>query len=166
MSSTREKGFYNDGTNLVIRPPVTGGRLYMESIPMASFQIKTHNGYTGSEANRQTFAVSTTDATVTTIATIPTATDYAYAINALVVGKKAAAADGLAARLLSGVTNNGGALAEVAAENVTTLENSAGTPAVTLTTSGTNILLQVTGIAAENWAWVASVEWVAVKTSA
>ena len=130
-------------------------------------RIKTHSGYAGSTWVQKTFAVSTTGSTATAIATIAIPADYAISLRALVVGKKASAADTATYHVIGSASNNGGTTAETAAEDVTALETNMSTDCtVVIDDTADTIILKVTGIAMENWAWVAAVEYVMVKTSA
>lgn len=164
-----EFGAFSDGQNLILRPAnSTLGRVIVDGgLGFNSLPVKSHNAYTGSGKFEQTFAVSTADASPTTIATIAIPTDSAVAFRGSIVGKRISTADGYVGFITTmGVTNNGGTVAEIAAETITAIENSAGTPASASLVSGTNYIVQVTGIAAQTWHWVVHLEWTIVIVAA
>jgi hypothetical protein len=107
--------------------------------------------------------VTTTNATPTTLATIPITASNTYYIRAVVIARRTGGA--------SGTADDGGAFVDAAAYTtkagvVTMLLPAAGAPEIenivrrdvagldcALVISGTNILVQVTGIASTNYTW-------------
>lgn len=167
MSSTREKGFYNDGSNLIIRPPVTGGKIFPESVPFNSFEVKSHNGYTNSQLKKESAAVTTSDATVTVIASIAVPSGYAVAVKAFVLGIQSDDSDATTATAVGCAVNNAGTTALKGTPLYQIVESDVNTN-VTITADDTTdtIRVNVTGVAAQTWAWVCHYEWFALNTSA
>lgn len=102
--------------------------------------------------------VTTTDATQTTIATIPIPASTTVMIEARVVARRTGGSSGSAedsaAYIVSGCYKNvGGTATEVGEGGMFTAEDQA-TWACTFNVSGSNALLQVTGAANNNISWV------------
>lgn len=127
---------------------------------------KKINTYDGSDAawkcviGKNNVTVSTTDDTVTTIATLATANDKAYGIHVKIVGRNTTSnADMGYFDIKSGFINNGGTLgSEIASIDGSILSTNAAAWTITLVNSGTNILVQVTGAAATNISWNGTIE--------
>lgn len=103
--------------------------------------------------------VATTDGTITTIFTLGTATSTTYFVDATVIGRRTGGGSGTDSdsagyKLYGTFKNNGsGTLAQVGSTSATaTHESQAGWDCV-FATSGTNVLLRVTGAAANNVTW-------------
>lgn len=136
---------------------------------VGSYQQKgITSGWTGTDLIKKQSSVQTTNATITTLLTIPipTAIDTAVTVRVNLVALKTDGSAAAYGESFFGAFYNG------------TISASIGTiPTITLTTtllfavaavwvvSGNNLLLQVTGIAATNINWVASYEYCAVTTS-
>lgn len=162
-----EYGAIYDGRNVIIRPN-TGGQILTEGAELDRALIKSHPNYTGSGFLSYTAVATTTDATVTTIATIPVPVDGAVAVRAMVVGKRPATIEAVASTVIAGggYRNASAAAVVTAASTVTIIESSSGTPAITLVASGNNLILTVAGEASKTFHWAAAVEVVTVVTNA
>lgn len=161
-------GVFSDGTNLIARTPSTGGKFDVSNATFGGdIAHKTHVGYTNSGWNRRTVVASTTDATVTPIFTQACPVGHALAVRAFIVGEQEDASDATAATALGVVVNAAGTTALKGTPLYQIVESAAATN-ITITANDTTdaIEVNVIGIAAENWAWTAAVEWMLVKTSA
>ena len=105
--------------------------------------------------------VTTTNATQTTVATIATSTDTTYLIDIDVVGRNTAANESYAMVIRALFRNNGGTLVLIGDDYLEVKDNSLHWDA-TATTSGTNILVRVTGEASTNINWKCSYSLVTV----
>ena len=112
--------------------------------------------------------VATTDATVTTIRTLPVPANHTLLITGYVVARRTggaagAANDGAAYRIELVAKNTAGTAAEIAAETLTVIgESQAGWTVASSASSG-NILIQVTGAVDNNVSWRWSERTLAVK---
>lgn len=106
--------------------------------------------------------LNTTDATATAGATIPTANNMAYHVTAKIVGVRTDTFAAAVAYLVQGLfLNTAGTLAIVGSvQAITTAIESAALSAasVTIDTSGTNIRVMVTGVAAINMTWAVTAD--------
>lgn len=115
--------------------------------------------------------VNTTDATVTTLATIPLKASYTYLIEARVVarrtgGSAGAVDDGAVYVIRGGYTMVGGvatAISGTTPQAAFTDEDQAGW-AATLDTSGTTVRVRVTGAVNNNVTWIGKVTVMGVTT--
>ncbi len=103
--------------------------------------------------------VATTDATVTTIITVPIATNTTAMLNLRIVGRRTGGASGTvgdgAGYVLSGAVKNIAGTVTIIGQTITfTAEDQAGWT-VDLSVSTTNILVRVTGAVANNINWSA-----------
>lgn len=111
-------------------------------------------------------AVTTTDATVTVIASIPVAQLEGCAVEALVTGYRADFAAGIFRHLACGFRRaTAGNVTALGAATGADVEDSAGTPAVTIAanTTAQTIELRVAGIAAETYKWEAHVSYTKIR---
>lgn len=153
-------GFFLAGVNGVLRA-LTGGRIILDS-PFSRLLIKTHNNSAPGNVTIETIeSVVTADATATVVKAIPVALSSVVHGVVRIVGKKTGAADSIISESIFGFVNNGGTTAAIAAATNRALENSAGTPALTVVANNTNDTLDVTvaGIAAESWTWAGYIEY-------
>lgn len=95
--------------------------------------------------------VATSDATPTTLHTFATVTDRVYSIVAVVTAVRSTTIRANTYLITCNVRNEGDVLTVIAAQPVVS-EDSASANA-TFVASGTNVLLQVTGVAGQVWAW-------------
>lgn len=164
-----ESGVFSDGTNVIIRPiNATSGKIIVDATNGFEQLIqKSHANYAGSAWNSKTFPLTTTDATVTAIASIPCPSGYAMAIRGFVVGVQNDDSDASVFTAVGVVVNAAGTTALKGTPLYQVVESAAATN-ITITADDTAdaILLNITGIAAETWHWVARVEWMGVNTSA
>lgn len=137
----------------------TVGGVLQGSLLSGDWLLKSHTAFTGSGIHIKTFGVATADATVTTIASIACPLSTTLQVLAIVCGKKVGtSADAFVGISHQGVSNAAATTAVIGTTTVvSTLENSAGTPLITMVANDATDALEVkvTGIAAENWAWTA-----------
>lgn len=102
--------------------------------------------------------VQTTDATVTTVATIAIGASKLHALRVSLVGMRSTLAEAAYYERLAAYKNNAGTVTLIgAAASPITAEDAAGWD-ITLTISTTNVLVQVTGAAASTVEWECVVE--------
>lgn len=161
-----EVGAFYDGANVNLVPSTTGNVL-MAGRGFGETLQKKHTGYTGSEFHESTFSLTTTDATVTPICSIPVPSGYAVTVRALICGAQSDDTDAAGATAVGTAINAAGTTALKGTPLYQIVESDASTN-ITITADDTTdtIRVNITGIAAQTWAWVAKVEWVAVDTSA
>ena len=155
----------SDGTNTVQINVTSADALSFNSATSHNFDSPVIVDGTGEALGDgfkiQNSYVQTTDATVTTIITIATASDHSYLVTVDAIGATTSGATTGAYVRRAAYENDSGTLGGVGVgvTNVDTLED-AGAAAwdVTITTSGTNILIQVTGAAATTINWQATVQ--------
>ena len=117
----------------------------------------------GSGLVRDTFTVSTTDATATLLKRVPLGEGQVVQVRVFAAGKKAdlSAAAGVSqtATFRRAAAGN---VTLVGALQGTTQEDHAGAPAIALSANATaqSVDLSVTGVAAESWQWVGHVEFI------
>lgn len=162
-----EFGAFMSGANLVLRPDTANSGVVIRESAENFSMVKSHSGWGSSMYKARTGVVRTTNATATTCVVsdvVPASNCIMF--RGIVAGKKdGATADGTGSFFSGAATRNGsGNLTAVAAATVTTIENSAGTPAVTILYNTTlqQVEVQVAGIAAENHVWIAMIEWVVI----
>lgn len=112
--------------------------------------------------------VATTDATVTTIRTIPVPVNHTLLITGYVVarrtgGSAGATNDGAAYYLEVVAKNTAGTAAEIAAETLRAIGEDQAGWTVTSSASSGNILIRVTGAASNNISWRWTERLLAVK---
>lgn len=106
--------------------------------------------------------VQTTDATVTTIATIPTSSDRGYVVRAMVVGTRVTGTNETGAyEVICTFENDAGTLTQVSTDTQPHVKEDTAAWDVTINPSGTNILVQVTGEAAKTINWTCLYEVIA-----
>lgn len=142
------------GNNLQIRSIAAG-----TNITITTGDTITINSTASGGSSRTTGSTTTTNATPTTIATIATTTNSTQLIEVYVKAYQTSATNyGVWKRTLT-VTNVSGT-PTIQATNSDVTKTSAGLKAksVTFTTSGSNVLVQVTGIAATTISWRSAYE--------
>lgn len=147
--------------------PDTGGKIIVDGAITEEVFLKSHNNYNSSGVHKKTFAVSTADNTATVIASIAVPVGFALAVRAFVIGMQDDASDASTFTGLGVGTNAAAATAMKGTALYQVVESAGGTD-FTITANDTtdSLELKVTGVAAENWAWVASVEYQFIKTAA
>ena len=118
------------------------------------------NGSLNGGRRTNVYTATTSDATPKVMAQIPVAVLEALTVTVTVVGKKADATAACHVSQWAGFRRaSGGNVTLVGALQGTTIEDSAGTPAIALSanTTAQTVDLTVTGIAAEAWGWEANV---------
>jgi len=159
---TQQLGCFASGINYILRA-ATNGRMLLDSA-FNRLLVKTHNGSSAVAGNLviETFEpIVTTDATATVIKAIPVPLNTVVHGIVRIVGKKTGAADSITSESIFGFVNNGGTTAALATATNRPLENSAGTPALTVVANNTNDTFDVTvaGIVAESWTWTGFIEY-------
>jgi hypothetical protein len=104
--------------------------------------------------------ITTTDATPTTLLTLATTTDYSYTVQAYVVG--ASAANAVGGEVIRTFRNLSGTLTAAGSAVASVIEDFAGSPTFTLTTSGSFVILEVTGVASTEINWAGSLRFITV----
>lgn len=98
--------------------------------------------------------IQTTDNTITTLSTIPTTSDSVILVQCTVVALEDVSNNKGGWQITRTYRNSGGVLSNVRGQDTLRFRNSAWN--ANLTTSGTDILLRVQGIAATNVSWKSS----------
>lgn len=145
---------------------VSGNLGIRTTSPGAPLHIDADGGDTDGEGVKYyTPVVSTTDASATTWFTLSTDSDHIYWIDAIVIGVQDDNTNEYYNRVAFKVSNVSGTVTEDSETDYNGQEddNSTGSLAdIAGTVSGTNYLLQVTGIALENWKWTGKIEVIAI----
>ena len=147
--TTRTNGALINETNLgslstgLVLSTVSGGNSTISTVPVSSFQ----------PANL-TASVTTTDATPTTLATVPVPTNDAVTLNGIVVAKNSTYTAAVGGLFNVTAINNAGTLTIMGTPLVAI--NASSTEIFNIIVSGTNLILQVTGIAATTYTWNAN----------
>ena len=105
-------------------------------------------------------AVTTSSSSPATLITLATLTDNIYTIEAFVVGGLQTAASCIGGVITATFVNDGGTLRIIGTVQGTVQEDFAGSPTFTLTTSGTNIILRVTGLPATDINWYGKIQYI------
>jgi hypothetical protein len=105
--------------------------------------------------------VTTTTATPTTLLTInASGQSSAYTIEAFVVGGLSTPTSAIGGVITATYVNNAGTLRLVGSIQGSVQEDFAGSPTFTFVISGTNIILQVTGLASTSINWYGKVQYI------
>ena len=138
--------------------------------PLLNTPMKSLENYLGISEREWPihYRVKTTNATVTTIATVPIPVDTTVYLEARIVarrtgGSAGSANDGAAYRLEVAAKNSAGTAAELAAETLTVVGESQAGWTVASSASGGDILIRVTGAADNDIQWRLSLKKLAVK---
>jgi len=115
------------------------------------------NAVAGNQRFQTEAYIATTDATPTTIYTVATVTDRAYRIIGNFIGAQDDGSNSMGATWTFTIKNVAGTVTEQGDVAIQETDDSAGVT-VSGTVSGTDYLIQVTGIAAENWNWEISID--------
>ena len=97
--------------------------------------------------------IATSDATVTTLATISAATDHLYTVDVLVSAREAARTFSVAWKLLATVSSDGAAATVVDVLTTGPTDGGASGCSVTIDASGTDIRVRVTGLGGTSITW-------------
>jgi len=127
------------------------------------------SGFTGSQKYEKQDGTQTTSKPLTkTISTISTASNQMVIVKGTVAGFRSTFAESYGSTFFAVFYNNGGTLTQVSTTDLSEKHNFAGLPAptTTVTTSGTDIIIQVTGVSGTTINWVSSYEYSAVNTNA
>jgi len=124
------------------------------------------SGYTGSQNVSKQYGVTTSDATITQIAAITLDTNTMVSVEARVSGFIDDYSASLTGFIRYTARRVAGGAIETSAPIIDVQEDSSGSPTVDADVSGNDVRILVQGIAAENWVWVATVNYNFVKTSA
>ena len=129
--------------------------------PASKIHIDAVGGTDGTGTRIDNASVSTTDATPTTLFTLATASNLAYRITADIIGAQDDGSNSMGATWCFTIKNVAGTVTEQGDSAIQETDDSAGVT-VSGAVSGTDYLIQVTGIGAENWNWEASINITAV----
>lgn len=102
--------------------------------------------------------VTTTDATPTLLAAIPVASNEAAEIEVSVIAPQSTYASAIGGKLTCIARNAGAGAIVVGAPQGNLIYDSAGAPALTFVASGSNININVTGVAATTFNWLAAIK--------
>jgi hypothetical protein len=108
---------------------------------------------------------ATSNATPATLITLATDTDGVYTVEAFVAGATDSGSNAIGGIISATFLNNGGSLSLIGSVQGSVQENYAGSPTFTLLASGTNIILQVTGVASTNINWFGKIKYIAGSRS-
>ena len=139
-----------------VRITTTGNVGIGTTDPTETFHYDKNAGVDGTGAWYTNASVSTTDATVTTVYTLATATDQAYRVLVDLIAAQDDGSNSMGALHSFTIKNVAGTVTEQGDVSIQETDDSAGV-SISGAVSGTNYLIQVTGIAAENWNWEANV---------
>ena len=105
--------------------------------------------------------ITTSNATPSTLITLPTVLGSVYTIEAFVAGGIDTTTNGIGGIISATfVHNSSGVLSIIGTVQGTPQENFAASPTFTLTTSGTDIILQVTGVASTSINWFGKLQYI------
>jgi len=124
--------------------------------PRSNLHIDAAGGTDATGSRWQNASVSTTDGTATTIYTLATNSNLAYRIVADIAGAQDDGSNSMGATHSFTIKNVAGTVTEQGDASIQETDDSAGV-SVSGAVSGTDYLIQVTGIAAENWNWEATI---------
>jgi hypothetical protein len=139
-------------------------RLGLGVDPDTDLTIKTHAGYTGSATRKETAAGTTFDATPLTIWTLSLPDNRAAWIRAMVVGHSSDNGQWCCLQQKAIVTVTTGT-ATVRGQIQTVIGRSTITLNATLAASGSDVVLQVTGLQETSLIWTATLYWQPVAES-
>jgi hypothetical protein len=108
--------------------------------------------------------ITTSDATPTTIITIPTDEANMYTVTATIIGSQGVS-ETVGGQLIGVFENISGTVNIVGTQNKYITENHSGTPDFNLVASGSNILIQCTGVGSP-FKWSATAEYIRVNNAA
>src|SRR3954469_15234940 len=125
-------------------------------------------GYTGSEAQMRQTGVQTTDATVTDLVSIPLSQGDLLVLEARIGGFQSDFSDGIGCWVYVAARRaTGGNVTLIGIPIIDILESDSNTNVSVLAdTSGQNLKIQVTGVAAQTWNWVSTHHYHKVLTNA
>jgi hypothetical protein len=105
-------------------------------------------------------SINTNNATPTTLVSLSTSTDCIYTVEAFVAGARDSGVNGIGGVISATFINDGGVLGTIGTVQGLVQENFIGSPTFTLTTSGTNIILQVTGVVGNIIYWHGKIKYI------
>jgi hypothetical protein len=127
---------------------------------------RNHSAFTGSEAVRDTGAVQTTGVTTSAVYTLAIPDNSGTSIEARIVARDTASSARAMWVIAGGVYRQGGGAATMIGSSVSLTNQTTGAPAntwtATITVSGNNALISVTGSAGLTVNWAASVDYQSV----
>ena len=164
-----EIGAFMAGPHLKLQPGTNGQIITDTGVSFGGGEqlLKNHAGYTGSGVYRGTAAVSTTNNTATVIKAIAVPLGYGISVRARVLGFQDDGTDASTYTLIGAATNNAGTTAMKGTALYQVVESNASCDC-TITANDTDdtVEIKVTGITAENYAWICEYQYLLVKTSA
>ena len=164
-----EIGAFMAGPHLKLQPNTNGQIITDSGVTFGGSEqgLKLHAGYTGSGVYRGTAVVSTTGNTATVIKAIAVPSGYGISVRAQVLGFQDDASDASTYTLIGAATNAAGTTAMKGTALYQVVESNASCDC-TITANDTDdtVEIKVTGITAENYAWICEYQYMLVKTSA
>ena len=140
----------------------SGGNLRLQIDDSGS--VNLGDGTQGTLSNLLNGKISTSGSESSTLLTLPSSTGVAYTVQAYIVGY--GGANGKIGGDVMGVFQNvGGTLTSAGTVIQNKIEDFTGAPDFTLTTSGTDIILQVTGQAATSINWAGHLKFVSYDST-
>lgn len=99
--------------------------------------------------------LQTTDASTQSIVTLPMEESTGLTLFALISGIKSDESAGAGGSIMAAFRRaSGGNATNIGGTTTTNEDHGTGTPAISVSTSSGNILIQVAGVASETWDWV------------
>jgi hypothetical protein len=136
--------------------PITGGTV-TEAL-VVNGNLTTGGNLTSDDFEQVSHVtLQTTNATVTTIKTIPISNEYVYQIESNICSGINDTSKGFTSKLVGSFKNNGGTVTQIGTTNEIVNSDFTGTAEVTMTISGTDVLIRVTGEAATTIDWGSSI---------
>jgi hypothetical protein len=138
-----------------------------DTLTAGTINVKSHTGYAGSQLVIYTAATSTTDATPATISTITMSDDTAMWIEVHIVARRTSGGNDRAYYQRTALiyrAGGGSATIQMGVLGTVTVESNASYDS-TITTSGNDVLVRVTGVGSTNISWVATIKYQVVVTS-
>lgn len=124
------------------------------------------SGFTATHWSSAMAGTQTTNATISTIATVTLNANELVTLRAVVNGLNSTFTAGIGGDLLITARRPGGGAVQVGTTIVRINEDSAGAPTFTADTSGNTIRIRVTGEAATTYNWTTFYEYMRTQTSA
>lgn len=124
------------------------------------------SGFTGTEWFTCQAGVQTTDATLTTLASITLVDLRASTVKAYITGARADHSAALSGDITYGARRAGGGAVEMNPAVVNVLEDGGATVAINASVSSNDILITCTGEAATTWNWVTTYSYQILNTNA
>jgi hypothetical protein len=147
--------------------PTIGSKVGIGIDPDDTVHLKSHTGYAASGALTRTSVAQTTDATVTTLATLTLATSTGYSVRAYVTARDTADTEQASYGKTAHVYRAGGGAAQQGTtQDIFTDIESTGTMDATIDVNGNDCRVRITGKASTTINWICRLEYEKVSGSA